>query len=641
MAEEIGVRATIDTTDLDKGLSQYESALKSMDGASDTATGSVEHMNDALDETGGTVKGVKFGIKELESAINVAERAFRAIKNVVDTTVGAYIGLAAQVRDLTRATGVSSEEASKMIETMGDLKIPTESLTMAMRTMIQNGLNPTVETLADLSDQYLAIKDPVERAAFAMEKFGARGGLEMTKALEMGGDELRRMNDSVGENKILSEAAVKAAREYEIAQENLADTMEGLQIQIGQFLTPVIIQVVEAIVNLTKSEAQLKDELRDGTEGLREQTKSFESYRDAIYEAYKGLFALADAAEGTSPIVLGAFSALPAIRDDVLETTGANNKFQYSIVRLHDKLDVARDKLNEQTSAWTRARDANRHFVQQIDKSTLAQDQATAAADRLTRTTGEYNALSGGQWATEQKNYADKIDELKTKHDELTDKILILSRTPNRTQEQDQQLDDYVTQLGDVETEIGEVEKAHKRATDQIVLGWIAATLAADGSLDQKDIDILTGLQMSWGLITQEEKDAYDAAVDFALKQRELADHPTVISIVYDYSTTGNPNPPYSPQGPYVPQAEGGAGWVTEPTMFLLGEKGEPEYYEHTPLSHMGDAQMQDITPAAGSAGGSGGGIVLQFGDVSINNGMDLAEFTNSVQQVLRQELVK
>jgi hypothetical protein len=32
---------------------------------------------------------------------------------------------------------------------------------------------------------------------------------------------------------------------------------------------------------------------------------------------------------------------------------------------------------------------------------------------------------------------------------------------------------------------------------------------------------------------------------------------------------------------------------------------------------------------------------VLQFDNVNINNGMDLAEFTNGVQQVLRQELVK
>jgi chromosome segregation ATPase len=632
MAEEIGVRATIDTSDLDKGLSQYESALKGMDGATDTATGSIDHMNAALDDTGGTVKGVKFGIKELESAINVAERAFRAIKNVVDTTVGAYIGLAAQVRDLTRATGVSSEAASRMIETMGDLKIPTESLTMAMRTMIQNGLNPTVETLADLSDQYLAIKDPVERAAFAMEKFGARGGLEMTKALELGGDELRRMNDSVGENKILSEQAVKAAREYEIAQENLADAVEGLQIQIGQVLAPIIVNIITDINNLGKSEEQLAEEARAATKDLRDQSGSVEEYTKKLEELYPILKDV-DKFQG----MLG--DALRETKTKFYDAVGASGTLKFSMVKLSDKID-------DQQAAWTRARDANRNFVKGLDatgqplvKTAAALDQATVAADRLTRTTSAYNELSAGKWTAEQNNYKTKLQELKDTYQEVKDKAEALSLQPNRTEAQNKELKGYVDQLGEIETEIGDVEKAHKRATDQIIIGWIQATLAADGVLDQKDIDILLGLQVQWGLITIEEQKAYQAAVDFALKQRELADHPTVIKIVYDYSTTGNPNPPYSPQGPYVPQAEGGAGWVTEPTMFLLGEKGEPEYYEHTPLSHMGDAQMQDIaaTPAGAAAGG---GVTLEFsGDIAINNGMDWAQFTNGVQLVLRQEI--
>jgi hypothetical protein len=154
----------------------------------------------SLEKFTAKVKKYSSGAQDMIAGFYIVKSAINAVVQPIEAAAGAYIDLAAQVRAFSRATGVSSEEASKWIETMGDLKIPTESLTMAMRTMISNGMNPTIDTLATMADEYLALPPGVERAEYALKNFGARGGLEMAKALELGGDELRRLNDSVGEN---------------------------------------------------------------------------------------------------------------------------------------------------------------------------------------------------------------------------------------------------------------------------------------------------------------------------------------------------------------------------------------------------------------------------------------------------------
>jgi hypothetical protein len=633
MAEEIGVRATIDTSDLDKGLSQYESALKSMDGASDTATGSVEHMNDALDDTQGSAKKGTWGVKEFESAINLAEKGLRILQQTLDATVGKYVEYAGQVRETARAMGVSTEEASRFLQISEDLLIDQTALKTAMRNLNDAGIQPTIENLKKMSDEYLALKDPVLQAQYAADKFGAKAGAEMQKLLEAGSGAIDELNSGIDRNLILTKEDTQAAYEMKLAQDDLKDTVDGLAISIGKGLTPFLTDLAknaDLVVSALSGEASktVGDNWKKNNDIFAKGTKTFEEYAEASAKWKADVMA-----QDTMGIINP---------DDLV----IMDHYTYTLTVLRDKYKInqtaalnSAKSTEDYINAIKQGKDVTNFFASEITKLSQAEINADITAKRLISTTAEYNALSGGQWATEQTNYKTKLQDLRDTYQEVKDKAEALSLQPNRTEAQNEELAGYVTQLDDIETEIGDVEKAHKRATDQIVLGWITAKLASDGMLDEADINFLMGLQLEWGLITLEEKAAYDEAMNNVAVYESLKGKHVHITWNYDYVTTGQP--PYSPQGPYVPQSEGGQGVVTSPTLFMLGEQGEPEYYSHTPLSHMADAQMQDITPAAGGVGGGGGGIVLQFDNVNINNGMDLAEFTNGVQQVLRQELAK
>src|SRR5512137_2173517 len=94
------------------------------------------------------------------------ERIYRAIAPVVksfidlSTEAMAY-GL--QVKDLGRITGDTAEDTSKLIQAADDARVTYDQLTTAMRMAVKQGIDPSLEGMQKLADQYNAIKEPIER----------------------------------------------------------------------------------------------------------------------------------------------------------------------------------------------------------------------------------------------------------------------------------------------------------------------------------------------------------------------------------------------------------------------------------------------------------------------------------------------
>ena len=78
-----------------------------------------------------------------------------------------------------------------------------------------------------------------------------------------------------------------------------------------------------------------------------------------------------------------------------------------------------------------------------------------------------------------------------------------------------------------------------------------------------------------------------------------------------------------SPGGAPIPMADGGAGIVTRPTLFLAGESGVPEKFQFTPM--MG-----------GGMGDGGGGGSAWNGDLVIHGATDPHETARVVIQTLQ-----
>lgn len=250
------------------------------------------------------------GLAQLQATISKGLGAFAAlagaaytVDQALNATVGTFVAYAAQVRDLSRITGTSAEETSRLIQAADDVKISYESLQKALWFASKNGFDVNTESLARLADEYSSLADPTARAKLLTETFG-KSGADMGKMLERGADGVRELTSAVADNMVLTDAAVATARLYEMQIDAISDSIEGVKISVGQGLTGM----------LTGSTAEIQrqaQEIFKLNNGYEFNTNMMGRYTDAQREAWaeaqrlateqymveKGLKASAEAAE--------------------------------------------------------------------------------------------------------------------------------------------------------------------------------------------------------------------------------------------------------------------------------------------------------------------------------------------------------
>lgn len=212
----------------------------------------------AVDKASNELKKVKSstaGLKDMAAGLGVALGAAAVAAGVLKTAYDKLIVPAMQyglqVKDLSVRLGVTSQEASKMIQVFDDLRIDMGSAQTAFRFLVAQGIQPTIANLADLADQYGNIQDPVEKAQFAMKNFGARGGLEMTKMLVAGGDAIRDMAAEAERlGLVLGENAVQAAQDFYDSTDKMGDSLKGLQIAMGLAFLPTLSDFVDWLTRM-------------------------------------------------------------------------------------------------------------------------------------------------------------------------------------------------------------------------------------------------------------------------------------------------------------------------------------------------------------------------------------------------------
>jgi hypothetical protein len=241
----------------------------------------VRILINATDNASKVMGGLKGSFTELNSALGVAEKALGYVDKAFDATVGEFTKYADQVENLGRNTGMTAEETSTLIQVADDLFVEFGSLTQAAKALKDNGLSPTIDTLAMLSDRYLAIVDPVERAKFASDNFG-RSYQEMTKILEAGGDALRAAAAGQPGGLILSEEDLEANRKYKQSLDNMNDSLMAIKLTIGKKVVPAFSDFLDSLnaslAGLIRFDTQAK-KFADGTEDMaKEAIKAGKSY---------------------------------------------------------------------------------------------------------------------------------------------------------------------------------------------------------------------------------------------------------------------------------------------------------------------------------------------------------------------------
>jgi hypothetical protein len=133
-----------------------------------------------------------------------------------------------------------------------DLGISYESLQKALWFAAKNGMDVNVDSMAKLADQYVSLESGSEKAEFLAKNFG-KSGAEMGKLLEQGSQGVYAANAAIKGNLVLTEQAVKNARDYEIAVDGLNDAWDGTKVAIGGVL---VVPITHFLQNLNKEVEQ-------------------------------------------------------------------------------------------------------------------------------------------------------------------------------------------------------------------------------------------------------------------------------------------------------------------------------------------------------------------------------------------------
>lgn len=230
-----------------------------------------DESSGVLNKTGSSAKSLTSGLNSLIqsttgvnlSTVGMAGAVLAAGKAIVDVA-NETRDYNLQMSDMARTMGVSVEEASKLYQISDDLRLNADSLKTAFKTMTDDGLQPSIETLAELADEYISIKDPVEQAQFAAEKFGARAGPELKKLLEQGGQGIRDMADDVSAGLIATEEGAQAAEDYTAAVDNLTDSWVAFKMKIGNDVLPLLTDILDGEQENTRAIKAKIEQLKQG-----------------------------------------------------------------------------------------------------------------------------------------------------------------------------------------------------------------------------------------------------------------------------------------------------------------------------------------------------------------------------------------
>lgn len=510
-----------------------------------TLTGAVNDLNATIRESKTTTEGATNTNKQASVSWTDIAAQLYIVKNAVMAVVGVYnqltaetIAVAAQQRDLARISGTTVEEAGKLIQAADDMTVSYGTVEAASRRMVMNGLSPSIDTIATLADQYVALKDPVERSQLLIENFG-RGGLEMGKLLEKGGAGINALgDDAVAAGIVLSNDGVKAMREYEIATDNASDAILGMKMAIANELVPVVTDWINLVLKNVSIQTQLqaaydqdiitlqeliryREQLRlglqsesDVTATLKTATLSYVSTQTAAINAvtnwrdetekavtFTEALAKADTALGKAA---GEAAGELAILNAAL--SGGLGKESKEFLQTQDDLIQQQKDLTAELENYTAAN--GQAYGPAANLSQLQNEQALAAYE-LARAQDDLTKAQGSLTTSQMFGYGlDAVFEGQI----LSAKVAIDSKTAaldaankavtaasGGTANYGGKIEELKGKLGDVNAAIDANKKEHDIATKSILLGYAQQALAADG-LSIAEIGYLTQLGEAWGV---------------------------------------------------------------------------------------------------------------------------------------------
>lgn len=195
------------------------------------------------------------GIKA--NAIGFATAAGAAIAGFAANAITHFQDLALSADAFATKTGLSADEASRLMEVAGDLGVPLDAVETSLGKMnltaddtpgkfdelgaaiVRNkdGTINVKDTFLAVVDALNGIPDAATRAGAAQEIFG-RGWSGMATLIALSADDLVTAMGNVSDAKVIDEEEVRKAEDLRDAMDDLKGKLEDATLEIGEALVP-------------------------------------------------------------------------------------------------------------------------------------------------------------------------------------------------------------------------------------------------------------------------------------------------------------------------------------------------------------------------------------------------------------------
>jgi tetratricopeptide (TPR) repeat protein len=247
-SDKVKVLIDVDSTGAVKGVADFKRAF------SEAETGA-----DKLKVVGTKAfEQIKANATEFAAAAAVAIGKF-----ALDATMD-FQNLALEAGKFADATGLSLDEASRMLEVSGDVDVAATVVEKAFIRMnlaastgegkfnkfgievakFQDGTYDPSGTFLNVIDALDKIRDPADKARVGTELLG-KGWKEMTELITLGGPGLAAALNQVSDARIVDEEDLKAARQLRDAIDTLKDRFGDFALTLGNALLPKLAALVE------------------------------------------------------------------------------------------------------------------------------------------------------------------------------------------------------------------------------------------------------------------------------------------------------------------------------------------------------------------------------------------------------------
>lgn len=346
----------------------------------------IERVNQKINQTAKESKALVPGLESARQgltgfiganagAIAILVGVGAALGKALDKTMQ-YAG---EVRDLTLATDGNAEASSRLLQVLDDYEITSADVTAGMRAMKEQGIVPTVDALATLSDQFLAIADPAERLKFAQDNLG-RSSAKFLNVLSQGGDKIRELNAGISESLILTDADIEKTEEARLAFDAWGDAVQGVQTDLTIGMLPALTDIMNVTNDWKRAEQLAAAEGKDlWMVGLGEAQSFIElakAERHATAASQENTEATTEQTVATEEMTKAAAAANANIIQGAIEATKANDDYRKSQADIREQMK----ELNaEKQAMYPWERDQIQETQAKIDELSVTYEENAAA----------------------------------------------------------------------------------------------------------------------------------------------------------------------------------------------------------------------------------------------------------------------